>query len=52
MDFDDIAIAAAQIANCLVKIVPGVGHFLHNESDDVLSIYRDFLSIPSERQLS
>jgi len=52
MDFDDIILAATQIANCLVKIVPGVGHFLHNESDDVLSIYRDFLSIPSERQLS
>jgi hypothetical protein len=36
----------------VVKIVPGVGHFLHNESDDVLAIYRDFLSLPSERQLS
>jgi len=52
MDLDDIILAAAQIANCVVKIVPGVGHFLHNESDDVLSIYRAFLSIPSERQLS
>jgi pimeloyl-ACP methyl ester carboxylesterase len=52
MDGDDITLAAAQIANCVVKIVPGVGHFLHNESDDVLSIYRDFLSLPSELQLS
>ncbi len=52
MDLDDITLAATQIANCVVKIVPGVGHFLHNESDDVLSIYRAFLSIPSERQLS
>jgi len=52
MDLDDITLAAAQIANCVVKIVPGVGHFLHNESDDVLSIYRAFLSLPSERQLS
>jgi len=52
MDFDDITLAAAQIENCMVKIVPGVGHFLHNESDDVLSIYRDFLSLPSELQLS
>ena len=52
MDFDDITLAAAQIENCVVKIVPGVGHFLHNESDDVLSIYRDFLSLPSELQLS
>jgi pimeloyl-ACP methyl ester carboxylesterase len=52
MDLEDITVAAAQIANCVVKIVPGVGHFLHNESDDVLRIYRDFLSLPSERQLS
>lgn len=52
MDLDDITLAAAQIANCVVKIVPGVGHFLHNESDDVLGIYRAFLSLPSERQLS
>ena len=52
MDLEDVTLAAAQIANCLVKIVPGVGHFLHNESDDVLRIYRDFLSLPSDRQLS
>jgi len=52
MDVDDIILAAAQIANCVVKIVPGVGPFLHNESDDVLSIYRAFLALPSERQLS
>jgi pimeloyl-ACP methyl ester carboxylesterase len=52
MDRDDVTLAAAQIANCMVKIVPGVGHFLHNESDDVLGIYRTFLSLPSERQLS
>ena len=52
MDADDITLAAAQIANCVVKIVPGVGHFLHNESDDVLGIYETFLSLPSELQLS
>ena len=52
MDQQDVVLAAAQIANCMVKIVPGVGHFLHNESDDVLEIYRDFLSLPSELQLS
>jgi pimeloyl-ACP methyl ester carboxylesterase len=52
MDLEDITFAAAQIPNCLVKIVPGVGHFLHNESDDVLSVYRDFLSLPSEVQLT
>jgi len=51
MDLDDITLAATQIANCVVKIVPGVGHFLHNESDDVLSIYRDFIALPSELQL-
>lgn len=51
MDREDITLAAAQIANCQVKIVPGVGHFLHNESEAVLGIYRDFLSLPSELQL-
>ena len=52
MDLNDITLAATQIANCVVKIVPGVGHFLHNESDDVLRIYRVFLALPSEPQLS
>ena len=52
MDIEDITLAAAQIPNCVVKIVPGVGHFLHNESDAVLGIYRAFLLLPSERQLS
>ena len=51
MDLEDVTVAAGQIANCMVKIVPGVGHFLHNESDDVLSIYRAFLALPSERRL-
>lgn len=52
MDREDALVAASQIANCMVKFVPGVGHFLHNESDDVLEIYRDFLALSSELQLS
>ena len=60
MDLEDITLAAAQIPNCEVNIVPGVGHFLHNESDDVLGIYRAFLArtptalrrIPQEEELS
>ena len=48
MDLEDVTLAAAQIPNCEVKIVPGVGHFLHNESDAVLGIYRAFLALPSE----
>ena len=47
MDLRDMKIASAQIPNCEVRLVPGVGHFLHNESEVVLRIYKDFLSSPS-----
>ena len=50
MDVDDVTVAASQIPNCEVNIVPGVGHFLHNESDNVLGLYRAFLATPSERR--
>ena len=44
MDMEDVKIATAQIPNCETKIITGVGHFLHNEREDILDIYRDFLS--------
>ncbi len=44
MDLKEIKIASAQIPKCEIKIIAGVGHFLHNERDDILDIYRDFLS--------
>ncbi|MFQ5684196.1 MAG: alpha/beta fold hydrolase [Candidatus Binatia bacterium] len=47
MNLKDIKKASAQIPNCEVRLIPGVGHFLHNECEDVLRIYKDFLSSPS-----
>ncbi len=44
MDLEDIKIASAQIPDCETKIVPDVGHFLHNERKDILDIYKEFLS--------
>jgi pimeloyl-ACP methyl ester carboxylesterase len=46
MDLTDVNFASAQIPRCEVKIVSGVGHFLHNESSKVLPMYRRFLSLP------
>jgi len=44
MDMEDVKVATAQIPNCEIKIITGVGHFLHNEREDILDIYREFLS--------
>lgn len=46
LDPADLKVASAQIVRCQIKIVPGVGHFLQNENDDVLPIYRRFLALP------
>ena len=47
MDLEDVQLASTQIPNCELRLVPGVGHFLHNECEDVLRIYKEFLSSPS-----
>jgi pimeloyl-ACP methyl ester carboxylesterase len=47
LNVDDIYTAAAQIPRCRIEIVAGVGHFLHNENDNVLPIYRRFLATRS-----
>lgn len=52
LDGEDVTLAAAQIANCVVKIVPRVGHFLHNESEAVLGTYRAFLASNPNAALS
>ena len=44
LDLEDMAVASAQIPNCEVKIVPGTGHFLHFEREEVLEIYKEFLA--------
>lgn len=44
MDREDLGFVSSQIPDCKTKIVKGVGHFLHNECEDVLGIYEQFLS--------
>jgi len=43
IDLDDVKFLASQIPNCELKIIKGVGHFLHMESEKVLDIYEDIL---------
>ncbi len=47
LDLEDVATASTQISDCQFSLVPGVGHFLHNENEDVLRIYKDFLAPPA-----
>jgi pimeloyl-ACP methyl ester carboxylesterase len=44
LDHDGIREAAQSISNCVYKLVPGAGHFLHWEQPDILHTYREFLS--------
>ena len=43
LDLRDGEFAATQIPRCQLKIVPGAGHFLHFEREDILEIYKEFL---------
>jgi pimeloyl-ACP methyl ester carboxylesterase len=44
LDLEDMNIAATQIPDCETRVVADTGHFLHLEREDILDIYRDFLS--------
>ena len=44
MNFEDLDLLANRIPNCETKVVQGVGHFLHNEREDILGIYSKFLA--------
>ncbi len=44
LDLEDINIAATQIPDCETRVVADTGHFLHLEREDILDIYREFLS--------
>ena len=46
IDLEDVKFLASQIPNCQIKIVKGVGHFLHMEQIDIFDIYADILPIP------
>ncbi len=43
IDLDDVKFLASQIPDCELRIVKGVGHFLHMEREDVLDIYENIL---------
>ena len=43
LDNQDLLAAASRIPHCEVKIVKGVGHFLHWERDDMLDLYERYL---------
>jgi len=47
IDLEDVKSLAAQIPNCEIRIIKGVGHFLHMENEGVLDIYADILSSTS-----
>ncbi|WP_371193283.1 alpha/beta fold hydrolase [Glaciecola sp. SC05] len=44
LDHQGIRDAAKRISDCVYKLVPGAGHFLHWEQPDILHTYRKFLS--------
>ena len=44
MNLEDLDLLANRIPDCETKVVQGVGHFLHNEREDVLGIYSKFLA--------
>ncbi len=43
-NLEDMDLLANRIPNCEMKVVEGVGHFLHNECEDILDIYSKFLA--------
>lgn len=44
IDLNDVKSLSGKIPNCEMRIVKGVGHFLHMEDDGVLDIYEDILA--------
>ena len=47
IDLEDVKFLATQIPGCKMKIVKGVGHFLHLEDESVLDVYREVLPQPT-----
>jgi 2-succinyl-6-hydroxy-2,4-cyclohexadiene-1-carboxylate synthase len=43
IDLDDVKSLASKIPNCELRIIKGVGHFMHMENETVLDIYEDIL---------
>lgn len=43
LDHDGIRLATAKMPNCVYKLVPDAGHFLHWEKPSILNTYSEFL---------
>ena len=46
IDADDVKVLATQIPRAELKIIKGVGHFLHLEKEDLLDVYDEILASP------
>ena len=46
IDADDVKILATQIPRAELKVIKGVGHFLHLEKEDLLDVYDEILAAP------
>ena len=44
IDSEDVKFLASQIPGCEVRVLKGVGHFLHMEREDVMDAYADILA--------
>ena len=44
LDLEDVSFARSKIPSCEVQIVPGAGHFLHFEREEILDVYKEFLA--------
>ena len=48
IDLKDVEYLASQIPNSEIRIIKGVGHFLHLEKEDLLDVYADILKFDSK----
>jgi pimeloyl-ACP methyl ester carboxylesterase len=46
IDVDDVRVLATQIPRAELKVIKGVGHFLHLEKEDLLDVYDEILAAP------
>jgi pimeloyl-ACP methyl ester carboxylesterase len=44
IDVEDVRYLAGQMARAELRLVPGVGHFLHLEKEELLDVYEDILA--------
>jgi len=44
IDLEDVRFLASEIPHCQIRVIKGVGHFLHMEREEVLDIYEDILA--------